>query len=384
MARPRIAYVSLHDPRDPRRYQWSGTNWFLYRSLQRAVGGVFWPDIGFHYNFRFAMARLEEKLARRCGRPAELVLVSDEYAEFVGAALSRALERERYDVIFSISTTALRHLRTTRPVVLFADATFANLVDYHSAYVGLSERSVRNGHALEYDALCRVDSAIYTSDWAARSAIRDYRVAPERVRRCAIGANLDDRVIPTAEACERARSERCKLLLVGVEWQRKGADKAIAVAAALRARGVPAQLRIVGCAPPDGEAVDGAEVLPAIDKLQPGGMEQMAALYAGADYFILPTVADCCAVVLAEASAFGVPCMTHDTGGVSTIVAHGENGWCVPPSTTPDEMAEAIAANWFDERARVTLRRSAKARFERHLSWRHAERALGDAIRELC
>ena len=56
----------------------------------------------------------------------------------------------------------------------------------------------------------------------------------------------------------------------------------------------------------------------------------------------VPTRADCTPIVFCEANAFGIPVITTDTGGVSSIIKNGENGFAFPLDATPDEYANTI------------------------------------------
>ncbi|HEY2746217.1 MAG TPA: glycosyltransferase family 4 protein, partial [Polyangia bacterium] len=236
---------------------------------------------------------------------------------------------------------------------------------------------------IQRDVLGRVDAAIYSSAWATDSAVRDYQTRPERVFQLPLGANIDDAYIPPVLDALFPRHETCRLLFVGVEWERKGADKAIAITDELRALGVPARLTIVGCRPPARLEHPAVDVITGIDKFGPGGMAAFARLYRAADYFVLPTQVECFGVVFSEASAFGVPSITHDTGGVSAAVRDGVNGRLFAPDASPSLMAQAIARNWSSERDRVALRVSSKQHYERHLAWRNVGRRLCDVVQAL-
>jgi glycosyltransferase involved in cell wall biosynthesis len=379
MTRPRVAYLSLHDPLDHASYRWSGTNYFLYRALERALGSVFHVPLARRYDARFGFARLRERWCRRVGLPSGLVYTNSAYSSFLMDQVRDRLRGERHDVVFSIAAPLLRGW-SGAPALYYSDATFAGLVDYLPAYRGLTARARRDGHALERDVVDRAAASIYTSRWATDSAVRDHGAAPEKVHLIPLGANLDVELIPTAaEACAARRERECRLLLVGVEWERKGCDKALAVRRLLERAGVPARLTIVGCRPPRPIAEPGVRLVANIDKFAPGGMESLARLYRDADYFLLPTVAECSGVVFSEASAFGVPSVTHATGGVATSVRDGVNGWTLDPASPPERMAEAIAANFADDRARLALRASTKDLYETTLAWRHA----GARVREL-
>lgn len=71
---------------------------------------------------------------------------------------------------------------------------------------------------------------------------------------------------------------------------------------------------------------------------------QLPGLYASADIFVLPSIlrAEAFGLVLLEAMASGLPCITTELGtGTSYVVQNGETGLVVPPGS-PQAIAEAI------------------------------------------
>jgi glycosyltransferase involved in cell wall biosynthesis len=68
---------------------------------------------------------------------------------------------------------------------------------------------------------------------------------------------------------------------------------------------------------------------------------QLAALYAAADVFALPTFAEGVPVVLMEAMAVGVPCVSTWVAGVPELITHEQSGLLVPPGDH-DAFASAI------------------------------------------
>jgi glycosyltransferase involved in cell wall biosynthesis len=54
-------------------------------------------------------------------------------------------------------------------------------------------------------------------------------------------------------------------------------------------------------------------------------------LFATADLFVLPSHADCLAMVLMEATAAGLPVVTTDVGALAEAVRDGESGLLIPP-----------------------------------------------------
>ena len=104
---------------------------------------------------------------------------------------------------------------------------------------------------MEASALHRCRLAIYTSEWAAESAVRDYGVDAGRVAVVPFGANLETQVLLEEARAAIAKRPRdtCRLVFIGVEWQRKGGPLAVAIADALNRGGLKTELDIVGHEP---------------------------------------------------------------------------------------------------------------------------------------
>jgi glycosyltransferase involved in cell wall biosynthesis len=58
--------------------------------------------------------------------------------------------------------------------------------------------------------------------------------------------------------------------------------------------------------------------------------QQLPAIYAWGDVFLLPTIEDGFAVVLAQAQAAGLPILCTTNCGGPDIIASGGKGWIVP------------------------------------------------------
>jgi glycosyltransferase involved in cell wall biosynthesis len=253
------------------------------------------------------------------------------------------------------------------PMVYASDATFRVLVDYHPKYRAMSLRARNIADEMEASSLRRADLVIYPSDWAARSAVRDYSVDPAKVHVIPWGANCD---APAAIADRRqGRATPFRLLFVGVNWQGKGAAIAVDTLNALRAMGVPAELTICGCTPPNSVNAPGLTIIPFLDKNDPDQLRRLRQLYTDADLFILPTRADCYGIAFCEAAAFGVPSLAPDTGGVPSAVADGLNGILLPSSADGMAYADVAATLFRDPERLAALRTSSRKRSEDVLNW---------------
>ena len=67
---------------------------------------------------------------------------------------------------------------------------------------------------------------VYSSTWAAESAMRDYGAPREKICVIPFGANLDD--VPTADQIYQKCDRRpWKIVFIGLYWHRKGGDIAL-------------------------------------------------------------------------------------------------------------------------------------------------------------
>lgn len=140
------------------------------------------------------------------------------------------------------------------------------------------------------------------------------------------------------------------ILAAGRLVARKGFDLLIDALASLRTRLPGVALYIVGSGP-EGEQlarqIERAKLGDAVRLLGEVSDDELAALYRGADLFVLPNVAldngDCegCPIVLIEASAWGKPVIAGREGGTSTAVDDGVTGLLVDPRR-PGELTAAI------------------------------------------
>ncbi|MBE7212390.1 MAG: glycosyltransferase family 4 protein [Gluconacetobacter diazotrophicus] len=366
---------------DPRRVgSWSGIPYHFAKSLG-AVGGEIVPI----YDLREPplFPRKVRQALWKYGR-------GKRYLRDVEPAVLRAYARETerrlrtldVDVLFSPSSRLLSEVETDVPTIFWTGATFASMLGFYDDFTNLAPPSLAAGHAAEAAALKRCALAIYASNWGARSAVEDYGTDPAKVKVVSYGANLDRGLAP-AEVQEvvRARDPRtCRLLCVGVDWQRKGVETAIAATEALNARGVPARLSVVGCQPPRGRGPlpPCVDVVGFLRKSVPDERRRLEDLYHQSHFFIVPTRAEAFGVVFCEANAFALPCLATNVGGVPTAVRDGVNGQLFTLEAPGEQYAAWIAACWADPARYQALATGAFEEYQQRLCWpRAAETVLG-------
>ena len=376
----RIAYVTSYDPRDIS--QWSGIGRYMADALRDDA--IQLRFIGPLQKRREAVFRAKQLLylaLRRTYQIEREPIVVRGY----GDQVERELARQPADVVFSPGTLPVAFLPGSVPAAFWTGSCFAGMAHFYPAFRRLPDEIVRKANVVEQAALNRVALAIYASEWAASSAIDHYDVDPRKIKVIPYGPNL---AAPSEAAVERmvaARAgDRCRLLFVGVDWERKGGPVALQVAQELNAAGLEADLTLVGSRPPP------HEVLPAyvkyvgfLDKAKPEDQQRLRALYAAAHFLILPSDADAFGIVFCEASAFGVPSLATRVGGVPSAVRDGVNGYLFPAAADPAEYVKCILEIFGDTRRYRALAKSSYAEYKQRLNWERAGRQVRELLRAI-
>lgn len=378
--RLQIACVASVDPRSHGKNSMAHTLDNVARALQRRCG-----DVTF-------IGPMDARLERAAGKFADVCcrLVSHRrYMYFHGTWVARrfgrlgtrklSLASRRFDVIVGGSAVDVGYLATDIPIVIALDATVTALRDYYPVYSHLTERSMRELDTTERTAIRKAALLLYSSQWAARSAIEDYGADPAKVHVLPFGADLDSPP-PPAIVRDRVRSDHCRLLFLAVDWERKGGDIAVETLNALECMGVDAELVVCGCTPPPGVTHPRMRVIPFLDKRDARQRRALEALYRNSDFLLLPTRGDCTPIVVCEASAFGLPTVATDTGGVPELVSDGETGFLLPLDARGDAYAAAIAQAYASPVRCAALSRAARMRFDERLNWDAWARAASPLI----
>lgn len=302
-----------------------------------------------------------------------------------GRQVASKLSYMEPDVVFSEGTLPLPYLSTNIPVVFWGDATFAAMREYYAKFSNLSGWAIRMNHFMERQALAKSSLAIYSSHWAANSAVQDYRAPPEKVKVVPFGANVEHKLNEDDifGIVRKRSSQKCSLLFAGKDWHRKGGDIAVDVTRRLRARGIEAYLHVLGCEPENTEE-DFIHGYGFVSKADQRGHELFTKLFKEAHFLLLPTKADCVPRVFAEASSYGLPSITTNVGGIESAVNEGINGYLVNPSSEPDvsgSFCDIIEDLWLDKESYVELCVSSFREYKNRLSWDAAGKRVASLLK---
>jgi glycosyltransferase involved in cell wall biosynthesis len=320
-----------------------------------------------------------EKLAMKGFRQDREPSLLRSYAAQVGKALASI----NCDVVFSPGTLPIACLETDKPVVFWTDSTFAGMVDFYPGYTNLCTESVKRGNQMDRSALDRCCLAIYSSEWAASTALRNYTVDPRKVKVVPFGANIDglQDTDDVARITAAKVGDVCRLLFVGVDWVRKGGDFTLAVAELLTRRGVRIELDIVGCIPPR-DMPDYVRVHGYVSKGTQHGTETLKRLFSECHFLLHPSRAECFGLALAEAASFALPCLATNVGGTSSVVTDGVNGRLFNLDEGVDAYCAHIQSVFASKHDYDRLACSSFREYSERLNWAVAGRRVRELIEE--
>lgn len=350
----RAAFVTLFDASDVTKM--SGTGYNISQALIRE--GLELEFIGSLHKKITPSNVLKHGINRFLLRKNDMPQRDTAFLKHYARQVEQQLEGLDVDLIFASGTLPISYLNTDLPLVLWTDCTFENLLDYYPRYCNLSKRSIRDGHAADKAVYERLDHAIFTSSWAADSAIKHYGMDPVHTSIVSRGANVPaGRTEADIEALIDARpKDKCILHFVGIDWLRKGGDIALRAAELLNQRGIPTELRVAGVEPEtDGPVPDFVKPLGYVSKSTPEGLERFMKLMGEAHFMILPTRADAYGFAFLEASAFGVPSLAPNTGGVPLVSIDGVNGCIFDYDDRGEGYADRIESLFNDPEAYKAL-----------------------------
>lgn len=97
---------------------------------------------------------------------------------------------------------------------------------------------------------------------------------------------------------------------------------------------------------------------------------------------LLPTKAECGAIVYSEAAASGLPCYTYLTGGSGDYVVDGVNGRTLPLGSSANEFADQIIKD-IEEGNMPKFREGAFHLYREKLSWDAWSKGFSNIMRKI-
>lgn len=378
-----MAYLTNYDSTNTRH--WSGLGYYMAQSLEKQ--GVELIRINCFVKFSL-LQRTRRWLMRIVARKVLQIERENAYLKRLANKADKELSGQAYDIIFSPGSLPVSFLTASKPIVFFTDATYDCLARLYTGQKSLSRYSLTQGNYAEAKAIKNASLIFYTSEWAKENAVTIYNADSNKIRQLCFGPNLPAANITTGDlkrkiAMKKGRKQKT-FLFIGVDWYRKGAGTAIETVSRLNEMGLPSTIILVGCTVPDGVRLPTFVThYPFISKSDFNGLNTLQELFRQADFFLLPTLADCTPVVFSEAASYGLPAITTDVGGIKSVVVDGVTGYCISTDNFVEEATKKIVSLCRDEASYESFCLSAYYHYKTALNWDITGEKAVEAIQQL-
>ena len=365
----RILLVSTGNPKDKR--VWSGIEHSIYQQLMR------------HYEVDVLTVNIKwtkrlDKLRMRLltlGKQSSSFGFLDSYIS--SKKVQKKLKTGEYDAAFVFGSTNLAFVRANTPIVYYTDATTHVMQDYYWKYQRILqwEANIIQGKCLKNSSI-----NLAASTWALNDMVNYFKIDKPKCMLCRFGANAQVK----DEASSKTKGT-IDILFVGADWKRKGGEIAIEALQQLKTMDADRQykLHVVGGKPKDAENRDDIIFYGFLDRNNPEQEALHTKLFQESDIFLLPTKAECAGIVFCEASAYGIPIVTHDTGGISDYVINDFNGFRLPIGASGKEFAETILNIANNPSLKEKLSENGKKFYTESLNWNACGQTIHHIISQL-
>lgn len=358
----RIAYIVEGDPLN--RRLWSGTVTAAYTALSKKYD-VEAVDISKRSHLLDAVYKIFGKMVRLFTGKRFMHSFGRWAAKRDSRAVDRYLAgRDDIDLVFCAAKSgSIAYVKTDKRIVYLTDATFDSMCDYYGYMSNLAPVTIRSGNEIERRAIENSDVVICASEWAKESVVSVYGASKNKVFVIPFGANISD---PTSQS---SPTDSFNILFCGVEWERKGGTLAVEAFRELKKENKNCKLYLVGCEPQCDVSDEDIIKVGFLNKNVPEEKQRLDNIYATASCLLLPTIAEAAGIVFAEASAHGIPSVTHDTGGVGTYVIDGVNGFKLALGSSAVDFSCVLSKIINDNKLYSTLRNGCLELYESRFNW---------------
>ena len=361
-----IGYICESNPFTD-RHAWSGTIYNIREAIEQAGFEVVWIPFDDSSKLARYSERLRWKLYDLLGK--KQILGGAHFLPEV-YAYSKSIKKDaafnRCDVLFFPRGGQVGlFLKTNKPIIYYSDATAHVMVDYY--WKNCHPLSVKMACFLEKKASQKAFINLRSSQWATNSVIQDCKCPAQRCLVLEFGANMDAKDIQRITPYEKGQ---LRILFSGVDWERKGGDIGVETVKILRDKGIDAHLDVVGIRelPAYCKDYDFITNHGFLNKNNPEEYRNYISIFRHSHILLLPTQAECSAIVYCEAAGFGLPTYTYATGGTENYVIEGINGHTLRRTQQAIDFASCIIDD-IEQHRIGSLHEGALRLYQEKLSW---------------
>tara|TARA_B100000427_G_C15514110_1_gene597480 strand:+ start:2367 stop:3539 length:1173 start_codon:yes stop_codon:yes gene_type:complete len=362
----KIAYITI---RDPFNYSsWSGLNYNIYKCLKLqghkiTCIGPLKQDLKIFYVAKRIFLNLFG-IKFDADRPINL---SKNYSKQV----EKKIKGKNFDLIITSDTNSVSFLDTKIPIIVWLDTTFKSWYNHYFSGKKIFKNSIFEGDYCEQRTIKKSSKIILTSKWAMNDLLKYYKCSKRKINILPFGSNLE--VVPSFSKIKKKnyKKNKCRLISIGVDWNRKGFDRTINICKNIISKGLDVELHIVG--PYKAKKYNlpsWIKVSNFLNKNNKNNHKLISKYLMNSDFHILMTKAEACGVVFAEASSHGLYSIAPKIGGIEGMIKNNLNGKLFSNNFSDKDIANYIFKVYKNKNKFKKLVSSSRKYYETHLNWK--------------
>lgn len=360
-----LLLVTVENPYDPK--SWSGTPYNILRSLESKFDQVTVISSPVpKKNYFYSVLRLILG-----GNKFPLWMTSTALKAYA-KQFDQAVRKIRPDAVISISSQHLVYAKELNlPIFMISDAPW---IAYKEAYINYEKLPLLSYKYAKQEAEVanKISGVIYPTPWACKEAELRFGIPENKVKLLPFGANryCVDTQEEVLNNIHNRKLDKLNFLFIGKDWERKGGPLALSIVGQLNESGCHATLHIIGSNPSiDNNSLKYVHLYGYLSPDNPEDCLVMAKAFSQADFFLVPSYAECFGLVFAEAQSYGLPCVSLNSQGVPGVVDNGKTGLLFNSNVTAKSIATEIIQLTQNRAAYLDMAVAARTKFRDELNW---------------
>jgi len=371
-----ILLATVENPHDPK--SWSGTPYNILKALESKFDKVS------VLSSPVPKKNVFDSLLRIVLGRSKYPLWMTKYAlKAYAKDFDETIKSVQPDAVLCISSQHLVYASKHKlPILMISDAPW---IAYKEAYQQYESMPLLAKQYAKYESIAadNVSGVVYPSPWACAQAEQRFDIDVNKVHLIPFGANRycsgsDEDVF---QNINNKNLGQINFLFIGKDWDRKGGPLALSIIREINEAGYSASLDIVGCHPfVDASDLEFSVIHGYLSPDDLGDSLLINNLFMRADFFMVPSYAECYGLVFAEAQSYGIPCITLDSHGVPGVVDHGKTGLIFSRHDNAKFIAEEVIKLVKDKTAYLEMAVAARVKFSKELNWKSFSERLKDLL----
>lgn len=222
-----------------------------------------------------------------------------------------------------------------RPYVAWSDCTFRDYINIFSRREQFNHHDLERIEQAEAAWLKNAGRVLFTSDWAAQRAVRDYGLDACRVGSVGIFGEIE---MPARDTYAGGK----EFAFISTNFEAKGGPVVLSAFREVKKRHSDAYLIIVGDRPGDITKSSGVSFAGFLRKEIPDEYKRLQQILGRARALVHPTKSDISPLLIIEAGYFGCPVISSRKFAIPELVDHKRTGLLLDDSSATSTVAKAM------------------------------------------